>query len=126
MKKRKQKLPTLGGVPVVPIMEVHHGEAVAGTWVSNTVPGVGFYKLLAKRKTDGTCEWVSFTQRANGSKDSFYRGTVEDKARLQEVVEVHNSALHSAYGHSVSLHPADADMYPVDGAVVGQAPGKVQ
>ena len=126
MKPEKKSAPTLDGVPVSPIMEIEKGEAIAGAWVSDTVPEIGFYKLLAKRKKDGTCEWVHFVQRADGRKEKFYRGKVESEARLRDVVEAINRALDTAYGPRVKLHPADADIIPVDGALVGPDPGTLQ
>lgn len=124
--KQKPSRPKLGGVPVTPIMEIGKGEAIAGGWVSDRVPGGSFYKLLAKRKSDGTCEWVHFIQRADGSKDRFIRGTVENESRLADVIAAISNALRTTYGVGVTLHAADADVYPVDGALVGKPPDRVQ
>ncbi len=114
--KRNDSPPTLGGRPVIPILEVKKGERIAGIWSSDSVPGIGFYKLLAKCKQDGTCEWVHYVQRSNGDKDNFIRGSVENEARLAEVVEAIDRALHKAYGSGISLHPAEADIYLTDQA----------
>ena len=116
----------LPGAPVAPIMEIEKGEAIAGVWLSDTVPEIGFYKLLAKRKRDGTCEWVHFVQRADGRKEKFYQGRVESESQLQEVVEAINRALNTAYGRRINLHPADADILPGDGAWVGPDPSRIQ
>ena len=97
------------------LMNVDKGEEIAGAWVTPTVPGVGFYKLLAKKKKDGACEWVHFVQRADGTKESVYRGTVENQKRLNDVVEAINSALNTAYGPTIRLHVADYDLYTLDG-----------
>ncbi len=126
MTPAQKKPPTLHGAPVAPIMEIEEGEAIAGAWVSDTVPEIGFYKLLAKRRRDGTCEWVHFVQRADGRKEKFYRGRVDSESQLQAVVEAISRALNTAYGRGVNLHPADAEVMPVDGAWVGPDPGIVQ
>ncbi|MFH1633205.1 MAG: hypothetical protein ABIG63_04230 [Chloroflexota bacterium] len=124
--KRKHKgQPTFRGKPFEAIMEIKTGEEIAGAWVTTTVPGIGFYKLLAKRKADGACEWVHFVQRADGSKDKFLRGDVENEARMSDVVEALNRALRTAYGPGIKLQPADTDVYPVDGTVLGRGSDKV-
>jgi hypothetical protein len=85
------------------------------------VPGVGFYKLLAKRLADGRYEWVHFTQRADGNKDKFYRGTVESVERLADVVTAINNSLATAYDPAIRLMPAESEVHPVDGVNMGQA-----
>jgi len=123
--KPQHQLLTYRGKPVNAIMAVDKGEEVAGVWASPAVPGVGFYKLLAKRLADGRCEWVHFTQRADGSKDAFYRGTVESVERLTDVVTAINNSLATAYGPTIRLMPAEADVRPVDGINLGQAPKRI-
>jgi hypothetical protein len=102
----------------VAVMNVDEGEEVLGAYVTPHVPQIGIYKLLAKKKKDGTCEWAHFVQRDDGRKENVYRGEVEDEARLADVVKSINNALHTAYGPTVSLHPADSDMYTLDGKQV--------
>jgi hypothetical protein len=116
----KHQLPTYRGKPVSAIMSVGKDEEVAGVWASPAVPGVGFYKLLAKRLADGRCEWVHFVQRDNGSKDKFYRGTVESVERLADVVTAINNSLATAYGPAIRLAPAESEVRPVDGINTGQ------
>lgn len=96
-------------------MNVEKGEEIAGMWATPHIPQIGIYKLLAKKKTDGTVEWANFVQRDDGRKENIYRGTVENEARLADVVSAINNALHTAYGQRVSLNPADADVYSLDG-----------
>jgi hypothetical protein len=97
------------------LMNVETGEEIAGAWVTPAIPGIGFYKLLAKKKKDGTCEWVHFVQRADGSKDSVYRGAVENQNRLTDVVDAINRALNTAYGPIIRLQSADYDVYSLNG-----------
>ncbi|MCX7669343.1 MAG: hypothetical protein N2439_04655 [Anaerolineae bacterium] len=113
---------TFKGQPIVPIMEIGAGEELVGVWTSPVVPGVGFYKLLAKRRADGRCEWVHFTQRADGRKDKFYRGEVENVEHLADVVAAINQALAMAYGPAVRLVPAEADIFGVDGVPLVRRP----
>ena len=65
-KRKTPIVPTYKGKPVQALMSVEKGEEIAGTWTTPVVPEIGFYKLLAKRRTDGVCEWVHFVQRADG------------------------------------------------------------
>jgi hypothetical protein len=125
-KRKTPIVPTYKGKPVQALMSVEKGEEIAGTWTTPVVSEIGFYKLLAKRRTDGVCEWVHFTQRADGSKDKVYRGTVESKEQLADVVAAINSALHTAYGPLVQLHPAEAEVSFVDGVPTGMPPGRAQ
>ncbi|MBI2975419.1 MAG: hypothetical protein HY872_16125 [Chloroflexi bacterium] len=97
------------------VMNVDKGEEIAGMWVTKNVPQVGIYKLLAKKKKDGTCEWAHFVQRDSGLKENVYRGTVENKERLNDVVTSINAALRKAYGPGVSLQIADFDTYNLAG-----------
>lgn len=105
------------GVPLrqIAVMNVDEGEEVLGAYVTPHIPQIGIYKLLAKKKKDGTCEWAHFVQRADGRKENVYRGEVENESGLASVVEGINAALSKVYGASVSLHPADSDMYTLDG-----------
>jgi hypothetical protein len=105
------------GVPLskLAVMNVEKGEEVLGAYVTPHVPQIGIYKLLAKKKIDGTCEWAHFVQRDDGRKENVYRGEVENEARLADVVDGINAALNTAYGPTIRLHPADSDMYTLDG-----------
>ncbi len=123
--KPKKKPLTFRGAPIGAIMSIDKNEEFAGMWATPVAPGVGFYKLLAKRLPDGRCEWVHFTQRADGSKDKFYRGTVENVERLADVVTTINNSLAIAYGPAIRLMPAEADIHPVDGVNMGQAPKRI-
>jgi hypothetical protein len=95
------------------MMAIDEGEEIAGAWITPYIPEVGMYKLLAKKKKDGTFAWIHFIQRLNGSKDRVMRGTTENEAQLNEVIEIANRNLKKIYG--VTLQPADADMYTLDG-----------
>ena len=106
--------PTYRGRPIQAIMELKKGETLVGVWASINVAGIGFYKFLAKRKRDGTCAWVHFVQRPDGSKDKFYRGEVTDEKQIEKVLEVLNGALRTAYGPNIKLRPADADVDYID------------
>jgi hypothetical protein len=101
------------------IMNVAKGETIAGAWVSPRIPGTGFYKLLAKRKADGTYEWVHFLQRENGSKKELFRGEVESEDRLHDVVDAASATLGKIFGIGVKLNVAEFDAYTVDGKKFG-------
>jgi hypothetical protein len=111
----KPKLDPSRSLAAQAVMNVEKGEEIAGVWVTPPVPQIGIYKLLAKKKADGTCEWAHFVQRDDGRKENVYRGTVENEARLADVVKAINNALHTACGPLVNLGPADSDVYTIDG-----------
>ena len=125
-KRKTPIVPTYRGKPVQALMAVEKGEEIAGTWTTPVVPEIGFYKLLAKLRTDGSCEWVHFVQRVNGGKDKVYRGTVVNQDRLADVVAAINNSLRSAYGPLIQLHPAEAEVSFVDGVLTGTPPGRAQ
>lgn len=95
------------------MMSIDEGEEIAGAWITPYIPQVGMYKLLAKKKKDGTFEWIHFIQRLNGNKDIVFRGEAKDQAQLDELLEVANGKLQAIF--KVKLQPADADMYTLDG-----------
>ena len=99
----------------IAVMNVDAGEEVLGAYVTPHVPQIGIYKLLAKKKKDGTCEWAHFVQRDDGRKENVYRGEVENEVQLADVVDGINAALRKTFGLTISLHPADSDMYTLDG-----------
>ena len=102
----------------VAVMNVDEGEEVLGAYVTPHVPQIGIYKLLAKKRKDGKCEWAHFVQRDDGRKENVYRGEVENESRVADVIAAINSALNTAYGPAIRLHPADSDMYTLDGKQV--------
>lgn len=95
------------------MMSIDEGEEIAGAWITPYIPEVGMYKLLAKKKKDGTFAWIHFIQRLNGNKDIVFRGEAKDQAQLDELLEVANGKLQAIF--NVKLQPADADMYTLDG-----------
>ena len=113
-----QNLPK--GVPLskLAVMNVNEGEEILPSYVTPHVPQIGIYKLLAKKKKDGKCEWAHFVQRDDGRKENVYRGEVENESRVADVIAAINSALNTAYGPAIRLHPADSDMYTLDGKQV--------
>jgi hypothetical protein len=101
------------------IMNVEKDEAIAGMWVSPPIPQIGFYKLLAKKKTNGTCAWVHFLQRENGSKKELFRGEVESEDRLNDIVNAVNATLGKTFGIGVKLKVAEFDTYMANGKTFG-------
>lgn len=55
------------GVPLrqVAVMKVDEGEEVLGGYVTPHIPQIEIYKLLAKKRKNGTREWAHFVQRDN-------------------------------------------------------------
>ena len=97
------------------VMNVERGESIAGVWVAPEIPGIGIYKLVAKRKADGNCEWAHYVQRADGRKEKVYRGTVENQEQLKDVLAALNRAMSKTFSPAVQLNTADADFYTLDG-----------
>ena len=63
---------------------------------------------------------------ADGGKDKVYRGNVESKEQLADVVAAINSALRTAYGPLIQLHPAETEISFVDGVLTGTPPDRVR
>ncbi len=95
------------------VMNVDKGEDIVGGWATPVIPQVGIYKLLAKKKTDGTIEWAHFVQRDSGLRERVMRGTVSNQQELDTVIEVSNRNLRKFFG--VTMQAADYDMYTLDG-----------
>ena len=95
------------------VMNVDKGEEIVGGWASAHIPQVGIYKLLAKKRKDGVIEWAHFVQRDSGSKEKVYRGEVESREQLDEVLEIMNKHLQRVFG--TTMKAADYDMYTLDG-----------
>ena len=113
-----KKLPKDVSLRQLAVMNVDEGEEVLGGYVTPHIPQIGMYKLIAKKKKDGTCEWAHFVQRNDGRKEKVYRGTVENEARLATVVDAINSALNTAYGPAIRLVPSGSDMFLPDGTPI--------
>ncbi len=109
MKKPESKLQA--------VMNVGEGEAIAGMWASPRIPEVGVYKLMAKQLKDGTYEWVHFQHRLDGTRKVLFRGEVETKARIADVLEAANKTLHKVYGVTMSV--ADCDVSAVNARTSG-------
>jgi len=95
------------------VMNLEDGEEIVGGWVTAPIPQVGIYKLLAKQRADGVIEWAHFVQRDNGLKEKVYRGEVENRERLDDVLDVINRNLQKVF--NVTMQAANYDMYTVDG-----------
>ncbi len=95
------------------VMSVDEGEEIVGGWASAHIPQVGIYKLLAKKRVDGVIEWAHFVQRDSGLKEKVYRGEVESREKLNEVLEIMNRQLQRVFG--TSMKAADYDMSTLDG-----------
>jgi hypothetical protein len=95
------------------VMNVDKGEEIVGGWASTHIPQVGVYKLLAKRRVDRVIEWAHFVQRDSGAKEKVYRGEVDSREKLDEVLEIMNGQLKRVFG--TSMKAADYEMYTPGG-----------
>ena len=97
----------------IAIMNIDEGEEIVGGWASAYISQVGLYKLLAKKRKNGVIEWAHFVQRDSGSKEKVYRGEVESREKLDEVLEVMNKHLQRVFG--TTMEAAGYDAYTLDG-----------
>ena len=95
------------------VMKIEAGEELFGGWATPTIPQVGIYKLLAKKKADGTIEWVHFVQRDNGLKERVMRGTVNTLDEFAIVNDTVNNNLLRTFG--VTMQAAEYDVRTLDG-----------
>ena len=99
------------------VMNVEKGETIAGMWVSPRIPEIGVYKLAAKQRKDGIFEWVHFQHRLDGTRKVLFRGDVETKARIADVLDAANKTLQRVYGVTMSV--ADCDVSPLNARTSG-------
>ena len=98
------------------VMNIEEGEEILAGRVTPDIPQVGKYKLLAKKKSNGTIEWAHFVQRDNGLKEKVMRGEVATSAELDIVIDAINSNLLKVFG--VAMQAAEYDVRMLDGAKV--------
>jgi hypothetical protein len=97
------------------IMNVEKGEEIAMMCVSQAIPNHGYYKFLAKKKTDDTCEWVHFIERFDKHKEKVYRGHVDKVDQLLTVLDIMNRNLVKTFGASAEMKSGDFDIYSAFG-----------
>ena len=95
------------------VMNIEKGEELFGGWATPPIPQVGIYKLLAKKKVDGTIEWAHFVQRDNGLKEKVMRGTVSTIEELDIVKDAVNNSLRRIFG--VAMLAAEYNVRTLDG-----------
>ena len=97
----------------IAVMNVEKDEEIVSGWATVHIPQVGIYKLLGKQRMDGVIEWAHFVQRDSGLKEKVYRGEVESREKLDEVLGIMNKQLQRVFG--VTMKSADYDTYTLDG-----------
>jgi hypothetical protein len=95
------------------VLSVEKGEEIFGGWATAPIPQVGIYKLLAKKKADGTIEWAHFVQRDSGVKEKVIRGTVQTREEFPIVKNAIDNNLHRIFG--VTLQEVGFDIGKLDG-----------
>jgi hypothetical protein len=97
----------------IAVMSIEKGEEILAGHVTPHIPQVGIYKLLAKKKADGTIEWTHFVERDNGLKEKVMRGTVKTPDEFNIVIDAVNNNLSRIFG--VTMQPAEYDVRTLDG-----------
>jgi hypothetical protein len=100
----------------IAVMNLEEGEDIFAGRVTLHIPQVGIYKLLAKKKADGTIEWAHFVQRDNGLKEKVMRGTVNTLEEFDILNDVVNSNLQKIFG--VTMQPAEYEVRTLEGKKV--------
>ncbi len=95
------------------VMHIEKSEEIAGMWATPQIPHVGVYKLIAKKRADGKIEWVHFQHRLDGTRKVLFRGELESKDHIMNVLEAANRTL--ARVHGVVMQVADFDIKTPDG-----------
>ncbi len=93
------------------VMHIEKGEEVAGMGATPQIPHVGVYKLIAKKRADGKIEWVHFQHRPDGTRKVLFRGELESRAHVTDVLDGTNKTLTRVHG--VVMQVADFDMQPL-------------
>jgi len=85
------------------VIDIKEGEEIISGRVGGNIPGTGRYKFLAKKNLDGKYEWAHFVEREDGAKENVYRGVVENRERLNLVVEIMNRNLINIFGKGAEM-----------------------
>ena len=101
------------------VLSIEKGEEIFGGWATASIPHVGIYKLLAKKKADGTIEWAHFVQRDSGVKERVLRGAVKSPEEFSVVKDAIESNLRRIYG--VTLQTAGYDIGTLNGKTATDA-----
>jgi hypothetical protein len=104
---------TLTKEGTVYVSRIEKGEEFFGGWATPTIPQVGIYKLLAKKKADDTIEWAHCVERDNGRKEKVMRGTVSSPVEFDIVIDTANNNLSRVFG--VTMQPAGFEVRTPDG-----------
>ena len=95
------------------VMNVDKGESIEGLWATPQIPQIGVYKLIVKKRLDGIFEWAHFQHRLDGTRKVLFRGELETKIGIADVLEAANRNLQKIYGVTMSV--ADVDISTLDG-----------
>ncbi len=95
------------------VMTLGEGEELVAGRTTALIPQVGRYKLLAKKKADGSIEWAHFVEREDGRKEQVIRGTVPSTDAFDIVIDAVNSNLRKVFG--VTTQSAEFEVRNLDG-----------
>lgn len=98
-------------------MQIDKDESIEGLWATPQIPQIGVYKLIVKKRKDGIFEWVHFLHRLDGTRKVLFRGELEAKIRIADVLEAANKTLRNVYGVTMSV--ADVNISTLDGRSAG-------
>jgi hypothetical protein len=116
---QKEGKPMKPDISQTAVMNIEKGEEFFGGWATSHIPQVGIYKLLAKKKADGTIEWAHFVQRDSGLKERVMRGTVKSPDEFAAVSKAVNNNLNRIFG--VTMQAAAYDVCTLDGKKAADA-----
>jgi len=100
------------------VMNIGKGEEILSGYTTACIPQVGIYKLLVKKKVDGTIEWAHFVERDSGLKEKVIRGSVKSLDELGIVIGAINNNLRKVFG--VTMQSAEYEVRTLDGKKVSE------
>jgi hypothetical protein len=100
------------------VLNIDKGEEILAGYVTAAIPQVGKYKLLVKRKVDGTIDWAHFVERDTGLKEKVIRGNVKSLEELDIVLSAINNNLRKVFG--VAMQAAEYEVRTLDGKKVSE------
>jgi hypothetical protein len=101
------------GLKAQAVMHVDKDESIEGLWATPQIPQIGVYKLAVKKRMDGILEWVHFQHRLDGTRRVLFRGELESKVHIADVLDAANKTLLKVYGVTMAI--ADVDISTLDG-----------
>ena len=94
------------------LVNIHEGEEMVAMYTSLPIADAGIYTFIAKKRKDGTYQWVHYVQKFTGAKESMYNGHVKTMEQVNMVLSIINNNLANTFGAAAEMKAADITYTP--------------